>query len=100
MLTPAGSGAQSPEQHCDDDTQVSSAGLHRLPPTSQRMAPVASGAHTPEQHWLFEVQVSPSVAQPPLTVDWQVPPEQLLSQHWALVVHALPCTLHSVPVPQ
>ena len=55
MLTPAGSGAQSPEQHCDDDTQVSSAGLHRLPPTSQRMAPVASGAHTPEQHWLFEV---------------------------------------------
>jgi hypothetical protein len=59
------------------------------PPTQSRL-----------QQLPFEAQLSPSVAQPPLTVDWQVPPEQLLSQHWALVVHALPCTLHSVPVPQ
>src|SRR5262249_8234199 len=38
----------------DDDTQVSSAGLHRVPPTSQRRAPSASGAQTPEQHSLFD----------------------------------------------
>jgi hypothetical protein len=61
---------------------------HR-PPTQSRL-----------QQLPFELQLSPSVAQPPVMVERQEPPEQLLSQHSALVVQAVPSTLHSVPVPQ